>query len=128
MTLTGNPVRGSPSCIDGEMKMNTPLSLKIKVLFVGGATAAMFFVALAPEIAREVFPFMAIFVFVATVYYSPVIAREVARVLKEVKREGRPQATKLHKSYRETFVEPSTHIDYENYYIPTYLRQEGGRK
>jgi len=106
--------------------MTTPVVLKIKVLFTAGAGVALYALARYPELAKELLTFAVLFVVVGFVFYLEDILKSVVQLIKAIRRARIPQATKIRSTQSEAYVEPCKNIDYENYLIPTYLRQQGG--
>lgn len=106
--------------------MQNTTTLKVKVLLSSGVFLAMMGAAFAPKFTEALMPFVSLVVLVGFVYYSPSIAREIAKAYKAGLREGVPQATKMKRGHFETFVEECKNVDYENYYIPAYLRRQEG--
>lgn len=110
----------------------TPQNFVISVLCISGILLAIYLKAEMPELAKDFAVLASIYVFVAFLYYTPKIGSAVCEAIRNIRKAGIPQATrvagKVGKDHFESYVEPCINIDYENYYIPTFLRQEGGRK
>lgn len=98
-------------------------SLKIKVLTAFGFLIVMLGAAYAPQFVKHVLP-LTLCVFLAVVILNAEqILVSLLRYIRGCLVASTPQATKILPSARWC-----TTIDYDNYYIPSYLRRQGEEK
>ncbi|MBA1264343.1 MULTISPECIES: hypothetical protein [Pseudomonadaceae] len=98
-------------------------TLKVKVLTAFGFLVAMLGAVYAPQFAKQILPF-AFCVFLAVVLLNAEqILLGVSRYLRSCLKASYPQATKT--SQVAANASWCDSIDYDNYYIPSYLRRQG---
>ncbi|MBJ2264209.1 hypothetical protein [Pseudomonas sp. MF6787] len=98
-------------------------TLKVKVLTAFGFLVATLGAVYAPQFANHVLP-LALCVFLAVVILNAgQILRGVLSYLRVCLKASAPQATKTLPNARWC-----SSVDYDNYYIPSYLRRQGEEK
>lgn len=97
-------------------------TLKAKVLFGWGLLAAVFTGLYAPEALRALAPFAFCVVLAAALLFASDLIEAMKKAVSNRPKRVTSQAVKTTNSHA-TWCD---HIDYENYLIPTYLRQHGG--
>ena len=98
-------------------------TLKVKVLTAFGFLVATLGAAYAPEFAKHVLP-LALCVFLAVVIlHGKQILLGSLSYLRGCLKASTPQATKTLPNARWC-----NSVDYDNYYIPSYLRRQGEAK
>ncbi|WP_217191081.1 hypothetical protein [Pseudomonas shirazica] len=98
-------------------------TLKVKVLTASGFLVATLGAIYAPQFASHILPF-ALCVFLAVVILNAEqILRGVLIYVRGWLRASAPQATKTLPNARWC-----SSVDYDNYYIPSYLRRQGEEK
>lgn len=97
--------------------------LKVKVLTASGFLVATLGSAYAPQFAKHVLP-LTLCVFLSVIIFNAEqILRGVLSYLRGCLNASAPQATKTLPNARWC-----SSIDYDNYYIPSYLRRQGEEK
>ena len=100
-------------------------SLKINVLTASGVLVVVFGVVYAPQLMQALLPFASCVVLAALLLNAEQLLQAIIRSLHRRRQLSTRQATRsVHSATR---IQWCAHIDYDQYFIPTYLRRQGER-
>lgn len=97
-------------------------TLKVKVLTAFGFLLVLIGALYAPQLVKQLQPFAICVVIVAVLFNIEYILLTVLSFLHGVMKATPPQAIKVAVTPDSKWCD---HIDYDNYYIPSYLRRQG---
>ncbi|MCC9289587.1 hypothetical protein [Pseudomonas aeruginosa] len=98
-------------------------TLKVKVLTAFGFLVAVLGAVYAPQYAKHVWPLTLCLFLAVVILNAELILRGVLSYLRGCLKASAPQATKTLRNARWC-----SSVEYDNYYIPSYLRRQGDEK
>lgn len=96
-------------------------TFKVKVLAAYGMLLSLLLAGYAPEYAKPVLTFALCVIIAVVLFNAEHIVRDVTQFIRARAKASRPQAVKLKDA---PTIDWCSHVDYDNYFIPTYLRRQ----
>lgn len=100
--------------------------LKAKVLFGFGLLVAIFGMLYTPEIVKALVPFAICLFAASAALFTPELITQAKAHLKARSRVANQATPLFHAKQAGTAVRvaAATHVDYDQYFVPTYLRRQ----